>query len=698
MDAMPICKTTDKRPGKEKSAGTSHWLWKACRLFNRSDDTASGSVVELTPVYQPLFNADRAGNPDIKPDRVLFRDGALWLAGSAEASTPITLGKGSATLADGWKVTKVYAEAQTFRIIDLLKSTGETSFWILDADGRILGNHHDFSNWDADNPHLCTISSHIQELAAPLIDCPVSEIDQRLQSFYELSEPTRSALSKVLQQAKTEVKVVDLLDEDNDRSWTIPLKAGSISVQHDRLMKALHIYLDKQFLEALHFKTLKWPSLHSQDKSEVVHCIFFDYSAGVLRVVEPGTQLVFYVVFEGADLIPTCIFIPACMTVFGWSTGPQNTAFSRLSSHPDWIINCLRDTLLRAPGEVLPWLKLVPQTTGQCLWPGEVAHLGHYIWNELTGIGKIVRDIPREHLPIIWNLASNEQSSFYGALEDLYPEIKGHVRTAIPSMRELFAHSVRTGTQFVRVSGDFVTEDIRNRIHSVSSNDPDTKITAKLSQSLVASSIPVLILGLRCRTRTIRDLPSFYCHLIDAIHEQAGDFVVVIDGLNSAPGAPRGSTFQVFVSGKSSMGPMDLERDIADEITRHCEQRGLVCIDCIGTSIKQNLYWINRANFFVAIWGGGLAKYRWAANIPGYALTNRHNLNHPFILSIYHADRFTEAASHLYYPELSWVTDVADANHVGDGRQSDAMFEVSVKAINDIVKRFKSHTQGRLPD
>lgn len=691
---MPVCKTTDERPGKEKSAGTLRWLWKAYRFFNRSDRAASGPAMELAPMCQPLFDSSRAAPLNLKPDCVLMRDGFLWLAGPAEASTPITLGEGSASLADGWKVTKVYAEAQTFRVIDLSKSTGDTSFWILDADGRILGNHHDFSNWGADNPHLCAISSHVQELAAPLIDSPISELDQRLQSFYELSEPTRSAFSKALQQVKTEVKVVDLLNEDHDGSWVIQSKTESISVSHERLMKVLHVYLDKRFLDALDSKILKWPSLRSLSQSEEIHCVFFDYSAGILRVVEPGTQLVFYVVFEGADLIPTCIFIPACMTVFGWSTGPQNTAFSRLSSHPDWIINCLRDTLLCAPSEILPWLKSVPQTTGQCLWPGEVAHLGHYIWNELTGIGKIVRHIPREHLPIIWNLASSEQSSFYGPLEDLYPEVKGHVTTAMTSMRELFAHSVRTGTQFVRVSGDFVTEDIRNRIHSVLSSDPDIKITAKLSQSLAASSVPILVLGLRCRTRTIANLASFYCQLIDAIHEQAGDFIVVIDGLNSAPGASRGKTFQVFVSGKSSMGPMDLEREIADEIIRHCEQRGLASIDCIGTSIKQNLYWINRASFFVAIWGGGLAKYRWAANIPGYALTNRHNLRHPFILSIYHADRFTEVASPLYYPDLPWITDVADTNHAADGRQSDAMFEVGIEAINDIVTRFKFHTRG----
>jgi len=91
----------------------------------------------------------------------------------------------------------------------------------------------------------------------------------------------------------------------------------------------------------------------------------------------------------------------------------------------------------------------------------------------------------------------------------------------------------------------------------------------------------------------------------------------------------------------------------------------------------------------VAPWGSGYAKYRWIMNIPGYALTNAHNLREPFILSIYHSEQFMEAGTPLYYPNPAWITDID--NQAPAGAQSDASFIVDDVVIDDVAKHFLQH-------
>ena len=636
---------------------------------------------------------DVTGRAKMKPDHVVIDDGIMLLVDADGGAAPITLGETPASLAEGWRAIKVYAEASAFRLVELLHVTGATSFWVLDAEGGIVGNDHDFKKWSADDFFINEIRNHVEAIVSEVIQHRGDNFSTTTRSFYQLHRVTRSTLASVFQNTSAPVSIVDLVAQPDEASWSFQLETGSVAVKHQNLMRALHVYIDKQFIDALGTKRLRWPMLTRSELGDIVHCLFFDYSMGVLRVFEPETRLTFYVAFEGADLVPFGIFVPACMTVFGWSTGPQNIAFGRLMQHPGWILDRLRTLLLTAPEAVLAWLQSTPDTTGHFLWPGEVAHLGHYIWNELTGIEKIVRDVTPDCLPKVWDLASIEQSSFYGPLESLYPELRGRIDRTMNSLEDLFARSVNTGTQFVRVSGSFVTQDIRNRITSVLHEDPDLRIMEKLEQSVLASEVPILLLGLRCGTRTLKDLSSFYRRLIDAVYAEVGHFAIVIDGLNSPPGAPQGGTFQVFISGKTSMGPVKLEQGIVKEIFDHCNRLKLTCIDCIGASMKQSLYWSGKASFFVAPWGGGLAKYRWVSNLPGYTLTNAHNLRHPFILSIYHSDRFMEAGTPLYFPKLAWITDVIEAAATGAGWQSDAAFEVDDLAIEDIVSRFADHAR-----
>lgn len=307
----------------------------------------------------------------------------------------------------------------------------------------------------------------------------------------------------------------------------------------------------------------------------------------------------------------------------------------------------------------------------------------------MTGLEKIVQSTSAERCINIWQLCHTGRTDFYGSVEDLYPELAGRINRSIGSLNDLSEHSQRSGTQFVRVSGGYVTGAISKRVTASLQKDPNIRLVAELSNSFIPLDVPILLLGLRCGTRTLVDGVTFYCKLIDLIHAKFGRFAVVIDGLNASPGAPLGESFRVLATSKTVTDPLLAEQEIASMIQAHCSSRGMTAVNCVGTSMKIDLHWIRRACFFVAPWGGGYAKYRWIMNIPGYALTNAHNLREPFILSIYHSEQFMEAGTPLYYPDPAWITDID--NQAPAGAQSDASFIVDDVVIDDIAKHFLHH-------
>ncbi|MGW5960959.1 hypothetical protein, partial [Methylorubrum thiocyanatum] len=65
-------------------------------------------------------------------------------------------------------------------------------------------------------------------------------------------------------------------------------------------------------------------------------------------------------------------------------------------------------------------------------------------------------------------------------------------------------------------------------------------------------------------------------------------------------------------------------------------------INCIGMPIVQNLFWMQQSSFFVAPMGGGLAKLRWALNVPGYILISRTNIERCLLLHAYDSSEHME--------------------------------------------------------
>jgi hypothetical protein len=84
-------------------------------------------------------------------------------------------------------------------------------------------------------------------------------------------------------------------------------------------------------------------------------------------------------------------------------------------------------------------------------------------------------------------------------------------------------------------------------------------------------------------------------------------------------------------------------------------------VSTIGLPITESLACGQQAQALIAIWGAGLAKYRWVSNIPGLIITNHWNLSNLGDLHLYDSHTAMEAPTPVRFIEPHLVEDLPDS-------------------------------------
>jgi hypothetical protein len=103
------------------------------------------------------------------------------------------------------------------------------------------------------------------------------------------------------------------------------------------------------------------------------------------------------------------------------------------------------------------------------------------------------------------------------------------------------------------------------------------------------------------------------------------------------------------------------------------------------------LFWSRHARYFVAIWGAGLAKYRWLTNRPGLVVSSRWNLLHREDLHIYDSADYMEDPAPIEFIDAGLVHDMPDApilqRYVLQDARSTANFHTDRDGLSEAVRR-----------
>lgn len=209
------------------------------------------------------------------------------------------------------------------------------------------------------------------------------------------------------------------------------------------------------------------------------------------------------------------------------------------------------------------------------------------------------------------------------------------------------------------------------------------------------------MLGLRVENRTAVDLIRVLVEIVETIAADHPDAVFVVDGHNSRPGSNGAAVIEGHTETAATQSPIEVERSLAWALRAWFADRPLRIVDTLGAPLEDSLAWADRADCFVAIWGAGLAKYRWVCNKPGLIVTGRWNRLERVDLRIYDQPDYMESPTPVVFAPPTLVEDRPESPLLVDYRamadqdpRSYCNFKLDHAAFRPLLRNFIAAVQA----
>jgi len=321
-------------------------------------------------------------------------------------------------------------------------------------------------------------------------------------------------------------------------------------------------------------------------------------------------------------------------------------------------------------------------------------HLGHVLWNDISGIASLVTSVPEQQLPQFLVFDSSASPEMYGPLDDIFPEIRGKVVRHTGTLHAAIPSFYRDRVLLIKATGMQVTRFVRERIISRFLKNPTNAACVAACRTKVDRGDPIVILGLRTENRTLTDLSGFCERLLDFLIKTYARMTIVIDGHNSR----YGSTDQCYLShGEFSTDKsVKIELGIVSVLQQRAAATGIHVVSTIGLPLANSLIWGIHSDVFITPWGAGLAKYRWICNKPGLVLTSRWNLQNLGGFRIYDDPRCLEDSAPMEFIDPTAVQDRPEApllvplgkDHIPSIMNFDLDEQAVFKAVTGLLRRY----------
>jgi hypothetical protein len=645
---------------------------------------SSGTVRTAKPRRGVVAAAGDTGAGNISMYPVNIVDGRLFVRSTGGELSPITIASAPAALLPGWRPLFVYAGTAPIYLLELRHADGRESTWFLDPSFE----RHGFDDpetlpfWEL--PLLRTsVARIVSRLWHQALDGRDPDLDAECAGFLRMGAAIRGRLARLCEpEFSVRVAPIDLSAARQLGARTFPVRTGAV-LTIDGLWRLATSDLLVRSLDAIRNGALTWPSPVGGDTLATSGGVWLTDFLFAYRVVLGAHDTAFYVLASGHPCRVIGILFPADQIVFtigreyhehveDQHAAPIEVLLSRhLCQHGDAMMDTWRGGI-GAPA-VLFRERLI---SGQ-------------LWHDLTGLEQLVRLVPTAKLPEIIGLWGGVPE-IHGDTEDTFPETKGHIVRSIADERAMIAHAYAQRRLLLRIPGNYVTKSLYSRIIDAGTRDPSLDRSRVMAAEIARIGCPLVLLGVRVENRTVEDLPAFFARIIDTMLIRHGRAAIVIDGHNSARGAPAGQSLaaQSFagqslvgqsLTGQSLTGqplagqsfaskfqhlateePIAVERRVVQALLERYKDSPVILINNIGGSMAQSIFWCHAAHFFVTMYGSGLAKYRWACNQTGLVVTSRWTLDHKARTHIYE-NEYLEDARPLMFLAEQFVEDLPDS-------------------------------------
>lgn len=293
-------------------------------------------------------------------------------------------------------------------------------------------------------------------------------------------------------------------------------------------------------------------------------------------------------------------------------------------------------------------------------------HIGHHLWNDLTGISRIFDKKIHQNISqvIVFN---SERSEHYGSLENFFPGVK--FKRGLNNVNELASYIYKENIFLVRVSDELIKEKLINKILKIS----------EVSKSKSKNKNITILIGFRFENRTwlnqVEGIVFIINYLCDKYENKK--FKFIIDGHNKNRSGEK--ILSYLESSKDNIENTEIEA--FEYIRKNCNSSNSTVSHCLGYALSDNIRMIYNSDFFIAPWGAGLVKYKWICNLPGIVFTSRYNLEKRHDLDIYDNDKYREKIVKSTYLDVKSIQD-----EPGDSEDpSRSNFIVDVEVLTRLI-------------
>ena len=569
--------------------------------------------------------------------------------------------------------------ADGFAIIELLHDDGSRAEWFFDGAGQ---QSNDVGAWPAETHDA--LRTAFRPAVTALRDALLPTFPLRfdptqaaaLHGFLRLGPGLRDTIVSALQ--------AELLPDPIHCNIHAPDAAVPSWADPAALRQTLSANLQNRFVAAMREGGLVWPSPVDGADMPCTGALTLDDFNSLFRFFDRASGLdVFVLATEHVSRVAG-LYVPGRGAVVSLSGDQARMLRQHFGNIGRYVLHHLAhfaESLFA--GQAQP---AAPCRFATFLRPGTSAHLGHQLWNELTAIDALVDKLPRDRLPQ-WLVAGlpDHGIEFYGPVDALFPEIAGRVRRGFADQRALIRHAYEDRLVLFRATREHVGDGVRRRIMA----------HAARHAPAVRAAGRILLIGLRVENRTVTDLGALCALVVEEAMRLHPGCTVVFDGHNARGGTRSDETISSHREGVASQSPLAVERGVVAAMRQRFAGQPVTLLDTLGEPLAVSIAWSQACDGFVALWGAGLAKYRWVANRPGLIVTSRWNLENKGDLHLYDVEAYMECPTPLVFVPGDVVQDVPHAPMlVPFEHPSYSNFTLDLNAMRSHVRAFLAALDG----
>ncbi len=594
-------------------------------------------------------------------DPVSTRDGGFHLILDGHAVPLLMMGEIVPHFLPGWRASHLYTGFAPLFLLELAHEDGRCATWFLDQRMQRLG--------DTVESLPGELGDLLRQKAVPVLGRLMHAILHQLRpelapdclAFLSVNPASRRAIAihcldllvrPPLLLLETELAPCSLLFRGEE--------GGALrAISRAHLAAGLAEDFQDRLTAALGDGVLSWPSPVDGTMLRAQGCLCFDDFHFAVRFADRAHGLVFFVMVGDHYSRVAGVWFPSLGLLVSHDALARGVGGLMLRHLPHWFVThaCQWAELL------VPYLRQGAARFASVLRGRPGVHIGHQLWNELSGIDALLESRP-PLLPEFIVLNAADGIELYGPIDTLFPTLRGQVNRALADIPAMIRYAYTHQVAVLRFTRAYVSARLRERLLGPVREGEAYRVARRriaAARREAGAAVPVILLGLRVENRTLVELASCFGNLVGFIVERHSGSVIVLDGHNARGDAEGGKVIESHGESFAGRRPVEVERELVDQLRRRFAASPVRLVDTVGQPIEVSLSWADQCDCFVSIWGASLAKYRWACNRTGFVVTSRSNLMRRADLHIYDSQHFMEVPTPLRFIEPDLVEDQPEA-------------------------------------